>query len=274
MPYETLMVHLDLARSNAEVLRVASVLAAAMQARLVGIAACQPMQWAYGDGYNGGTPIVDCQDELTAELRAAEAEFRAASKGGEAKIEWRSAFTTEPLPYYLASEARCADLLISCVPSASLLDSARRTSLGDLVMRAGKPVLVVPHAGAIVPFERITLAWKDSREARRAATDALPLLARARTVSILEVAGKADLPFAQGRVEDVAGWLARHGITALPLAVPSQGDDAHTLAAFLDEHNSDLVVAGAYGHTRLREWAFGGVTRELLSGGRCALLSH
>jgi hypothetical protein len=59
-----LMVHLELARSNVEVLLTAGGLAAKLDARIVGIAACQPMQWAYGDGYSGGTAIVDCQDEL------------------------------------------------------------------------------------------------------------------------------------------------------------------------------------------------------------------
>ena len=272
--FKTLMVHLELARSNVEVLRTAGGLAAKLDARIVGIAACQPMQWAYGDGYSGGTAIVDCQDELKAELRAAEAEFHDALKGGKAQLEWRSAFTTEALPYYLASEARCADLIVSSVPNAGLLDSSRRTSLGDLVMRAGKPVLVVPHAGSEIPFERIVIAWKDTREARRAAVDALPLLTLANHITVLEVADELEVQVAQGRVQDVANWLATHGITAIPLAVPSRGNDAADIEARLEEHTGDLVVAGAYGHNRLREWAFGGVTHNLLNGMRCALLSH
>lgn len=274
MPYKTLMVRLDLARSNAEVLRVAGDLAARCDARIVGIAACQPMQWAYGDGYNSGTAILDCQDELQAELRGAEAEFRDALKGAKAPLEWRSAFTTEALPYFLACEARCADLILSGVPSAGALDSARYTGLGDLVMRAGKPVLVVPQAGTRVPFERITLAWKDTREARRAAVDSLPLLALATQVTVLEITADAEVSVAKDRVRDVADWLVTHGISATALAPPSRGDDAAEIDALLQAQDINLVVAGAYGHSRLREWAFGGVTHTLLKGTRSVLLSH
>jgi nucleotide-binding universal stress UspA family protein len=274
MPYKTVMVRLDLVRSNAEVLRVAGDLAGRFDARIVGIAACQPMQWAYGDGVNGGTPIVDCQDELQAELRAAEAEFRDVLKGTKAPLEWRSAFTTEALPYYIACEARCADLIVSGVPTAGAIDSARHTGLGDIVMRAGKPVLVVPQSGTPLSFERVTLAWKDTREARRAAVDALPLLALASQVTVLEIAGDSELSIANGRVQDVADWLATHGISAAAQALPSRGDDAAEVEALLGEQDCDLVVAGAYGHSRLREWAFGGVTHTLLKGTRSALLSH
>jgi nucleotide-binding universal stress UspA family protein len=270
MPYKTVMVRLDLVRSNAEVLRVAGDLAGRFDARIVGIAACQPMQWAYGDGVNGGTPIVDCQDEL----RAAEAEFRDVLKGTKAPLEWRSAFTTEALPYYIACEARCADLIVSGVPTAGAIDSARHTGLGDIVMRAGKPVLVVPQSGTPLSFERVTLAWKDTREARRAAVDALPLLALASQVTVLEIAGDSELSIANGRVQDVADWLATHGISAAAQALPSRGDDAAEVEALLGEQDCDLVVAGAYGHSRLREWAFGGVTHTLLKGTRSALLSH
>lgn len=274
MTYKTLMAHLSLGQSNTELLRVVADLGGRLDARLVGIAACQPMQFVYSDGYVGGEAMVACQDELEAELRAAEAEFREALKDSRASLEWRSSYTTDALPYYLSSEARCADLIITSIATADPFDSSRHASVGDLVMRAGRPVLVVPRSGARIPFDRIVLAWKDTREARRAAVDALPLLALAKHVTVLEISEKADVPTALGRVQDVTNWLALHGITAAPLAVPSHGDNASQLDALLKEQNSDLVIAGAYGHNRLREWAFGGVTHNLLQGGRCALLSH
>lgn len=274
MTYKTIMAHLHVGKSNVELLRVAGDLADRLGARIVGIAACQPMQLFYGEGYTSSSAVVDCQDELKAELRAAEAEFRGALKGSKAELEWRSSYTTEALPYYLASEARCADLIISSVATADALNSSRHTSLGDLVMRAGRPVLVVPRTGARPSFERIVLAWKDTREARRAAVEALPLLALAKQVTVLEIAHEADIPTAQGRVQDVADWLTLHGITAVPSAVSFHGDDAAGINSVLAEQNCDLVIAGAYGHNRLREWAFGGVTHDLLKGSRCALLSH
>jgi nucleotide-binding universal stress UspA family protein len=272
--YKTLMAHLDVGRPNPEVLRVAGDLAARLGAQLIGIAACQPMLIVYGDGFSSGPALLDCQDALKAELHKAEAEFRETLKNSKATLEWRSEYTTEALSYYLASEVRSADLLITSVRAHNAIDSSRHVNVGDLVMQAGRPVLVVPHTGAKVPFERIVVAWKDTREARAAARDALPLLALAKHVTILEVAHSSELSSAQGRVEDVARWLERHEITAIPLAISSSGADAAQIDALLSEHDADLVVAGAYGHNRLREWVFGGVTHNLMNGSRCALLSH
>lgn len=274
MTYKTLLAHLDLSQSNAELLRVAADLGERFDARLVGIAACQPMQLAYGDGLASGEVMAACRDELESELRRAEAEFRQALNGYRAPLEWRSTYTTDALPYYVASEARSADLVVTSLATADALDSSRHASVGDLVMRAGRPVLVVPLTAARLPFEKIVIAWKDTREARRAVADALPLLAMASQITIVEIAPDPDLPSALGRVQDVAASLMLHGIKADPLAVVSRGADASRLAGILEEQDADLVVSGAYGHSRLREWAFGGVTHDILKGGRCALLSH
>jgi len=211
---------------------------------------------------------------LQSELRAAETEFRGALKGSGVTVQWRSTYTTDALPDYLASEARCADLIVTSVVTASPLDTSRHASIGDLVMRAGRPVLVVLEVNAGTTFDRIVIAWKDTREARRAAREALPFLAMAKHIAIVEIADEADLQTARGRVQDVAEWLLRHGIRAVPLAMQSYGDDASHLDSVLREQEADLVVAGAYGHNRLREWAFGGVTHSLLQGKHSALLSH
>ena len=76
------------------------------------------------------------------------------------------------------------------------------------------------------------------------------------------------------RLKDVTAWLESHGVKAIALVSESNGNDANSLDAILESQEADLVVAGAYGHSRLREWAFGGVTDSLLRTSRCALLSH
>ena len=77
------------------------------------------------------------------------------------------------------------------------------------------------------------------------------------------------------RVGDVAAWLARHGVSALSQTVLAKGDDAVQMAAFADEAAADVIVAGAYGHSRFREWVLGGVTRDLLlQTERCVFVSH
>ena len=100
------------------------------------------------------------------------------------------------------------------------------------------------------------------------------MMALARHVTVVEIADETDLPNALGRVKDVVAWLRVHGIVAVPLTLPSGKDDSAQLQALLAEQNADLVVAGAYGHSRLREWAFGGVTHGLLEGQRRVLFSH
>jgi nucleotide-binding universal stress UspA family protein len=268
------MVHLGLNQSNEAVLEVAASLSEQCHARLIGIAACQPEQFPLSDGYSGFEVLAACRDELEKELSDAEGQFRRAMKDDEASLQWRSRYTTSSLSSYIAEEARCADLLITGIEEGEWLDSARHVSIGDLVMRTGRPVLIVPQEAPVAPFNRVVLAWKDTREARRAVVDALPLLTLAKKVTIVEIADENERTDVVERLDEVAAWLALHGVTADVRAVPSYRDDASCLEAILSELEADLVIAGAFGHSRMREWVFGGVTRGLLHGKRCALLSH
>ena len=126
----------------------------------------------------------------------------------------------------------------------------------------------------MIPFQSVVVAWKDTREAKRAAADALPLLGLSQRVTVVEIARETDLTDAHRRIQDVVVWLGSHGIKALPRAILSRGGTAAHLDKILEEQTADLVVAGGYGRSRLREWAFGGVTHDLLQGTRCALMSH
>lgn len=275
MTYGTLMVHLELGRSNAGLLQIAGDLAERFHASVIGIAACQPMQIVYGDGFISGDIYEQDRQELDKEMKAAEAEFRSALQTRAVTLEWRSTVMFTLLSDYLAREARSADLIITGIASGDLFDSSRSVNTGDLVMRAGRPVLVVPSAASKVKLDRVVVGWKDTREARRAVSDALPLLKGASHVAVVEIAVEEELAAARTQIEDVAGWLNRHGIKAECLTSPSTGDDATALYAMAQDQGADLIVAGAYGHSRLREWALGGVTRDLLLRANwCSLLSH
>ena len=275
MTYATVMVNLQLGRSNANLVQVAGDLAERFGAGVIGIAACQPMQIVYGDAYVPPNLIEEDRKQIDMELTAAEAEFRTGLQGRVSRLEWRSTVTVYSLSRYLARQARSADLLVTGVDrDVSLFDMTRHTDLGDLVMQAGRPVLVVPTA-AKVKFDRVLVGWKDTRESRLAVLNALPFLAKAAQVTVAEIADEEVLAEARTDVADIVGWLKNHGIKAEPLAVASKGDDAAQLSAIAQDQNADLVVAGAYGHSRLREWVLGGVTRDLLlHTGRCSLLSH
>ena len=276
MTYSTLMVHLQLGGANAGLLQIAGGLAQRFQAGVIGIVACQPMRLLYGDGAYASKEMFEqesAQDE--AEMKAAEAEFHTAFDSHSGGTEWRSTVTYAALAEYLSREARSADLFITGVTSSDLLSAKPPVSTGDLIMQLGRPVLIVPSAAKTLHLNHAIIAWKDTRETRRAASDALPLLQKAAHVSIVGIAAEQDLPATRAQLEDVAGWLKRHGVSAECHAESSTGNDAEQLQVIAGEREADVVVAGAYGHNRLREWAFGGVTRDLLlRADRCSLLAH
>ena len=176
---------------------------------------------------------------------------------------------------FLAREARAADLMLTGVARGDAFDSSRAVNTGELVLRVGRPVLVVPLAARELRLERVLVAWKDTRESRRAIVDALPLLQQARRVTLGTVAEEGDLAITRARLADVGRWLARHGVVAEQVAAPAIGDDADALWVLAQDLGADLIVAGAYGHSRLREWVLGGVTKNLLlSKDRYSLVSH
>jgi nucleotide-binding universal stress UspA family protein len=272
--YASMMVRLQLADSNEALLSAATGLARRFGARLIGVAVSRPMQIIYGDGYVMGDLIRADQEQIERELSEAKTAFGKAVQG--LPSEWRGTEIFAGIPGYLAEESRCADLIIlGHDRGASLLDPARRVENSDLVMQAGRPVLVVPHDVPTVTLDHVLVAWKDTRETRRAVRDALPFLARAAQVTLVEIAPAAEREAAMKRLGDVQIWLQGHGIKAGILAAAATGDDAIRLNAIAREHKTDLLVAGAYGHSRLREWVLGGVTHDLLlRAERCVLVSH
>jgi nucleotide-binding universal stress UspA family protein len=148
--------------------------------------------------------------------------------------------------------------------------------IGDAVMKAGRPVLVVPPRCTRLSPDRILVDWKDTAESRRAISAALPLLRKATETTIVEIVSDvAEQDTAAARVADVARWLQRHNIQASARVELSAGDAGSQLDAIASEARIDIIVAGAYGHARLSEWIFGGVTRHLLQhSSACVLLVH
>jgi nucleotide-binding universal stress UspA family protein len=272
----TLMVHLQLGHANTGLLRATSDLADRLNADVMGIAACQPLRAVYSDGYVSGDIIEQDREELEKEINGAETEFRAVMGKRGGNLEWRSTVTFKPLADYLADQARCADIVVTGVDhSGSIFDTSRHVDIGDLVMQLGRPAVIVPTAAEKVRFERVLIAWKDTRESRRAVLDALPLLRKANHVVVCEIASEEGMEAARQHLADVVGWLKRDGIAAKSIAVQSTGDDAARLDAVASDWAADVIVAGAYGHSRLREWALGGVTKDLLlRAARCAFVSH
>jgi nucleotide-binding universal stress UspA family protein len=179
---------------------------------------------------------------------------------------------------HVLRQARCADIIVSGGESPAFSDAFALASPMDLVMQAGRPLLVVPDKVNWLDLRSVLVAWKDTPQARRAVVDALPLLQKARDITIVEIPEQdGDRAAVMAGVSDVVAWLGRHGITATARTSDASRDE--TAADHLEKVAGDvaagLIVAGAYGHSRFRELILGGVTQYLLAqSARCVLLSH
>src|SRR3546814_3866006 len=107
------MVHLERGKPNAYLLQITANLAQRFQASVIGIAACQPIQYVYGDGFISGQVMEQNRDEIQREADAAETEFRAVLGGRVSSLDWRFAITGASIADYIGEEARSADLLIT-----------------------------------------------------------------------------------------------------------------------------------------------------------------
>lgn len=277
MNYKTVMVSLALDGPNDACLAVAGDLAERFEARLVGIAASDIKPALYFAEGEYAQKILDEESKaIQRRLSELEAEFRATASKRTKSVEWRSALAL-PIPYVI-QQSRAADILVVSARSEVLVDPYVAADASDLVMQAGRPLIVVPPAVQWLDLRSVLVAWKDAREARRAVLDALPILAAAKEVTVVEVLEEnIDPAAALSHIEDVAGWLRCHGILA---NIVAPGADAVTpVAEQLDKMAANVgagvVIAGAYGHSRFREWAFGGVTRHLAKKpSRCTFLSR
>jgi nucleotide-binding universal stress UspA family protein len=275
MDYKTVMVSLALDRPNDACLAVAGDLAERFGARVIGVAASDirpPLYFAEG-GF--AQRLLDEESAaIRRRLSELEAEFRAGVEKRAKALEWRSAQGL-PVPYVL-QQMRRADLLVVGARSETVVDPCAAADPSDLLMQAGRPLIVVPPAAEWLDFRSVVVAWKDGREARRAVFDALPILTRAQDVTIVEIpeqgARRADT---LQNVADVASWLLGHGIIASTVVPDSAAGVTEQLERIAADVGAGAVIAGAYGHSRLREWILGGVTRRLINPtSRCSLLSH
>ena len=273
MSFATIMVHVDVDPPADERIRLAAELAARFHATLVGASAWEPRPpLTYGGVVVDPKITEDMLQGISARLDQVGAHFRTLV-GCDQPVEWRSAIDSPT--EFVAREAGAADLLIVGRDRIAG-DSSRSLDPGAVLLKAGRPVLVVPPDILSLMAERIVIGWKDTREARRAVRDSLPLLREAANVAIVEIAEPQDRDQSRLRIDDVAQYLTRHQVkSAKPAISNATGSVAAELLRIAGEQKADLIVAGGYGHNRLGEWLFGGVTEEFLQASPvCCLLSH
>lgn len=270
MSYKDLLVYLDASDSCAYRVEAAVALAKREGARLTGLAMVLESSISSYIGIDFPTSLSEAQKEIV-ETSAAHAVAGFETVAQQAGIDYQTRLHECPATKAasgLAFFARHADLTFLGQPNPDSAARAFQESLLDTVLhRSGRPVYVVPYIGRIPHKSRhAVIAWDGSKKAVRAVNDAIPLLKARDKVDILVVNPKPrGDTFGGQQGENLASHLARHGITAtvVKLVLPDMSVDTVILNHIADT-GADLLVMGAFGHSRLRERAFGGVSHSIL----------
>jgi len=268
MSYQTLMVHLDPTAEASNRLRLAVSLAKRFSAELIGLTAAQTGELFTAAAGLPAALIDERRHQYELAFQALHRTFADQTEALAAK-QWRAALA--PPAAFAAENARAADLIIISRDSDAV-DRGFALKAAPLLMAAGRPILLAPRGVDHLSADRIVVGWKDGRPARLALQQALPMLAQASHVTVVGVGEETS----EEELADVCGYLGGHGAHAVPRWVDyGSRTIAATLYKMADDDGADLIVTGAYGQNRLQEWAWGGVTEDLLTGGAiCCLMAH
>ncbi len=266
MSYKTILVHLSDKRRTEAVLAQAIALASRFGSHLIGVHAYAAMP---------APPIpVPFAAQVLGGIAASAQENADAIAATFARMTARGTFVSEwqvlkvphvDLASVVMERGRASDLIVAGQADpdwelAPLLDFPER-----LALEGGRPVLVVPYASEGRSVGRtVAVAWKPTRESARAVFDALPLLKAAESVHIIEIREGSDKAPALTPDTSIAAALGRHGIkpTIHSSLAPDSSVGEEILSRVADL-GADLLVMGAYGHSRMRQLVFGGATRSI-----------
>lgn len=273
--YKDVLVHLDGTAEDEVRLAHAEAIAARFEAHLTGLYTNVLPDIGLYAGELGGAAVGAISDAVRSEGDATQARLtqRFARLGITSEIRRLESFPAL-LEGEVATEARWADLFVgSCPHGAAELE--RWAPLIERVMfDGGHGLYLVPRG--VQPrrdLRTVLVGWVDTREAARAVSEALPLLGQAKQVHLATVreSGKGRLGGAE-ILADIAAHLDRHGIRTTVGLLPDSGTPAAMLLAEAHRISADVIVAGGYGHTRLREWILGGATYDLLQSSDLPIL--
>ncbi len=266
MSYKTILVHLNDERRAEALLQPAIQLASQHNAHLIGMHVyaslpAPPIAVPYASKVLGSV--------VAAERKASEAiaaTFSRMTANRPFVAEWRALKLPHvDLASVVMEHGRSADLIVAGQTDpdwdlSPLLDFPER-----LALESGRPVLVVPYVGRYGEIGRnVVIAWKAGRESARAVFDALPILTAAEQVYILEVKARGDTAGTLAPDTSIAAALARHGIKpTIRSSVAADISVGDEILSRLSDLGADLLVMGAYGHSRMRELVFGGATRHI-----------
>ncbi|MGO8799288.1 MAG: universal stress protein [Roseiarcus sp.] len=274
--FKDLMVHLDGSDEDEVRLAHAESIAVRFGAHLTGLYANALPEYAAAfagePGFSAMQAVVELEEQARVEgenvLARLKERFRRIDAPNEVR---RLAAQASDIPRLGVSEARWADLFVASAPYRGGDTAVADNLLEAALFGAGHAVYVVPPgAKAREETYAVVVAWEDTRESARAAAEALPFLKRATNTRIVTVDGEGG----EGEAAvDIAAHLDRHGVNVEVLAI--EAGDRTVAQALMDEarkSSADLIVMGAYGHSRFREWILGGATREMLATSEIPIL--
>lgn len=264
MQIREILVNLDVDLFSPALVQCALDLAKRFDAGLIGhSAAALPIAMSYQTGPELGVMYDRERKDIEVQLQTIEQQFRAAVSA-DVSVTWRGSI--EQPTTSAARLARSADLVITGSNfGGGNRNPQRCLDTGELIVRAGRPVMVAGMGLSRIKFDSIVVGWKDSREARRAVADALPLLQAAKRIAVVTI-HEGNLEAERASLDDVLVWMRGHGIDPTGDMQPeAAGGPAETLETLALALGADLIVTGGYGHSRMQEWMFGGMTRDLLS---------
>lgn len=280
MSYKTVLTYLDPGDRAQARLGYSLELAREIDALLIGLyTSFLPEAREYFSIAGSAHYYDDWCDNRRSQRDAAEEAFRRALRGGGLGGEWIAFDDYAERP--MIRRSRHADLLIAGQVGPSDDSRAlRKRFLEAVVLTSGRPVLVLPYAGALRPAGKsVAIAWNGSREAARAVHDAMPFMVGAARVTVLRIrTGDTQRLAALGvQGKEIDLMLARHAVNVDFAEVISDTDETagDALLSWVASSGCDFVVAGAYGHPQWKEHWLGGVTRALLESATVpVLLSH
>jgi nucleotide-binding universal stress UspA family protein len=274
MSYGTILVHAEPGHAADQRVATAVKLSEIFEAAIIGLGA-EAFEPAYASGYAiaDGAIYEAIRDRIERDLPAAEQRFKCQTSGVTQPVSWVTG-VQDPCTE-LTIHARAADIIVASRPAPGE-GHAFAANCADLVMRAGLPVLIAADAGQPFSGRRILVGWKNTREARAALTAAMPLLTRADEVILTAIVNEAEVGAQHAELGQVAQRLTRHGVrVSCEVIAKSRAGTAEDLERAAARHDADVIVIGAYGHSRVREWALGGMTEDFIaSSSKFILMCH
>ncbi len=275
--YKSILVHYDAGRTAPVRLETAIQIANTFGAHIACLYA-RSVQPEPSAGYEATQILREMQQRMAAEMLAAARRSydECLRRTGFERAEWRAS-ESDALGA-VSLHARYADLVVIGQQNVEWPSGIERDFERSLPLAVGRPVLVVPYAFERRPVaHRVLVAWNASREAARAMSDALPLLKRAAHVHVVAFQpAKSGAAHGEEPGADIALYLTRHGVKVTASSYgDSDVDVGNQLLSRAFDLSADLIVMGAWGHSRVREFILGGVTRTLLESMTVpVLMSH